>query len=309
MKILASLLLASSASFASTVLYYNDGTADDFLNTFGDVGIGVPWSSFFDPGGFMDGTLDDIPPFNMIDNRGLVTLQGAAGGKAGGWFRNRITGIEENNGVLILTYGTVGRQKADRGSAWEARVKMIGGLLGVDPADAVMEWRKNGTVTNFAGTVQVKIVPYLGDPMVSIPPDDLLLSDLDPLDLKKVEEAAQNDNTLMIFWEVEGTRPLSTLDLIFGDFELNTGFTDLAHHFPYVAVLQGVKRSDFGDLANATVLTINGDGEPGSGPIGATIFAYAFDPVLVPEPTYGATSLVALAAGALLLSRRRMRAT
>ncbi len=292
----------------ASILYYNDGTVADFDASFGDIGIGVPWNASFGPGGFMDGTSDDVPPFNTIDNRGLVTLQGAAGGTAGGGFMKRITDVTVDHGVIILTYGTQGQQKASQGSAWEARVKEIGLALGIKPSDAVAAWRARNPIANPDGSIQVKVVRYIGDPLVSIPPDDLLATELDPIDLGAIGAAVSNPNTLLFFWETSGSRPMNELDLLFGDFELNTGYTDLLHHFPYVAVLGGVGPADLGvDPASATMLRLSGDGLPGTDPFAGAVFIATADPIL-PEPSTLALTLSALAISLLCVARRRTRA-
>ena len=297
-------LIGGHAEARADLIYYNDGTVNDFDETFGDVAFGVPYNGAFEPGGFLDGTPDDIPPYNTNANLGLVTLQGAAGGVAGGGFRQMVP--MQNGGMrgaIIIPYGSEAARKGPAGANWIANFRNAGAFLGTDPRTAVQRWRdgiqlNNGTIT--------KLVKYLGDPQVSISPDDLLPSQLDPIDLPAVTAALADANNLIFFWEVTGTRPMDALDLFFGDFEQNTGYLDVLHHFPYIAVLEDVSPADFGiDPATAFIAQFNGDSLGGTGGFNQAAFVVVAD-LAVPEPgtfTLLGTGLVVVLVG----GGRRMR--
>ncbi len=268
------------------LIYYNDGTVNDFSETFGDVGVGVAWNESFGPGGFMDGTSDDIAPYNTIDNRGLVTLQGAAGGVAGGGFRLQVNpnaGAAGKKGAVILSYGTQAQKKQSAGPAWIARFKRLGQSLGVNPQQAVDIWKNQGA---FVDGKTTKLVKYTGDPLVSVPPTDLNPIDLATLNNTAISNALSDDNVQVFFWEVTGTKEMGLLDILFGDFGLNTGYADVLHHFPYLAVLDNVSPTDLGiSAASANVIQFNGDSLGGASPFVGSMGIATFDPLSVSEPS------------------------
>ena len=247
--------------------------------------FGVPFNDAFLPGGFLDGSPDDIPPYNTITNLGVVTKQGAAGGVAGGGVRILANPGQAGaqKGVTFLPYGTQAEKKDKAGANWKAKVKKLADRLGVDPKEAEKIWREEGE--NLLFGVPTKLVKYTGDPLVSIPPDDLLLSQLDPLDVDAVKLALQDDNVIPIFWEVTGSRPMETLDILIGDLGLNSGYDNVLHHFPYIAVLDGVGPEDFGiDPAIANLITFDGSGLGGSGAFVGSMAISVADPAIVPLP-------------------------
>lgn len=284
------------------LLYYNDGTVNDFGETFGDVAFNVPFNEVYGPGGFLDGSPDDIPPYNTNTNAGLVTFQGAAGGVAGGGFRLQVdvpAGDVAQKGVAFFPYGSVADRKDPAGAQWQARFKKLAESLGVSTKEAIDIWRDEG-IANNQGTL-FKLVRYVGDPLVSVPPTDLSVLDLDPLSAEAVAAALQDDNVLPIFWEVTGERQLDTLDILFGDYGLNTGYADVQHHFPYLAVLDGVGPEDFGiSRESAGIIQFNGDALTGEDSFVGSFALSVADPVDIPAP--GTLSL--LLAGSVILVRR-----
>lgn len=291
------LMVAGAHQSQGGLIYYNDGTVNDFDATFGDVGFGVPYNAVFEPGGFLDGSAADIPPFNTIVNPGLVTYQGAAGGVAGGGFFKKVANpAGAKKGAIVYNYGSVAEAKDPAGANWIALFADAGRYLGVNAADAKERWRqgielKNGTIT--------KLMKYIGDPQVSVPLVDLEPGQLDPIDLGAVTAALADDNTLIFFWEVTGDRPMEALDLFLGDFEQNTGYLHVSHHFPYLAVLADVGPGDFGiDPSRAFIAQFNGDSLSGSGGFTQTTLLVAADPVATPEN--GSALMIVLAALSLL---------
>lgn len=298
-SIIGLLMLSCPKIAAAALIYYNDGTVNDFDEVFGDVGIGVAWNESFEDGGFMDGTPDDIPPFNTIDNQGLVTRQGAAGGVAGGGFRKILPGAMQ--GAVIVTYGSMGKEdnKAPAGVKWIANAVKLGELLNVDPRRAVEIWKEEGIVLQ-NGLIS-KLDKYIGDPIVSIPPNDLPADALYPIDFPTVSSALTDDNVLIFFWEVTGSREMDSLDLLLGDFEGNTGYQDFLHHYPYLAVLGDVRPSDFGiDPTEAVTIQFNGDSLPGTDPFVGSMAIVTKDPASVPEPATILGLATVLGFGALL---------
>ncbi len=284
--------------------YYNDGTVNDFDTTFGDVAFGVPYNASFAPGGFLHGTPGDVPPFNAITTPGLVTLQGAAGGVAGGGFQKKIAlPGGGQRGAIIVPYGTQAARKSPAGANWIANFRDVGAYLGVDPITGKERWRQGLMLTD--GTI-TKLLKYIGDPQIAPPAPTLTAGQLNPIDLPAVQDALANPNTLIFFWESTGSRPLGALDLQVGDFELNTGYEDVLHLFPYLAVLENVGPQDFGlNPATAFVAQFNGDNLTGSGAYNQRVLIAVADPV-VPEPG-SMTVFIALALCGGVFVRRRHR--
>lgn len=293
---------------SAALLYYNDGCQDNFHETFGDVMYCVPFNAAFEPGGFMDGTSDDIPPYNQNTNAGLVTKQGAAGGVQGGGFRlvQPVGGGAggKQMGAVAVTYGTLAQKKTGAGAQWIANVKNLGRALGVDPRSALDIWVNDGVLIDGVNT---KLVKYIGDPLVSPPPMDLAAADLDPIDTVVVTEYLMDENVQIFFWEVEGERPMDALDFLFGDYALNTGYVDVMHHFPWMAVLEDVGPADFGiAVGDANMITFNGDGLVGPGGFVGTMAVEMYDPpATIPVPPAALLAGSALAALSLLRIGRR----
>lgn len=278
-------MIVCSSGANGSVLYYNDGTNNDFIETWGDVEVGYEWNRSFDPGGFMDGTSDDIPPYNTIDNKGIATLQGAAGGVAGGGLRIQVAptvGAAGKKGAIIVPYGSQAQKKQEARAKWRAKFKKIGEANGVDATGGKEIWRDQG-IDLGNGKIS-KLVNYIGDPLVSIPPVDLSLAELSPFDDIAVGNAVLDDNVLVFFWDVTGTKEMDILDILIGDFELNSGYEDVLHHFPYISILDDVSPVDFGILAqDANMIEFNGDRLSGSSFTGS-MFISVSDPAVVPVP-------------------------
>ena len=294
-------VLALTAHADASLVYFNDGTVNDFDNTWGDVGFDVPFNEPFLPGGFMDGTSDDIPPYNTNVNRGIVFRQGAAGGVRGGGVQKSVIPGQgaARRGAAIITYGSLGKRKTVPQSAWEAKFAKLARNLGggITPDQARDMWR-DGIMENGR---TYKLVNYIGDPLVSVPPDDVDPGDLDPLNLPNIASALADPNTVVIFYEVTGDRPLGMLDIMVGDYDMNPGYLDVQHHLPYIALLGDVGPADFGiNPQDAFMVELNGDALGGSGAFGGGILVGMGD---VPAPG----TLAPLAVSLMCVARRRNR--
>ena len=300
-----------------TVLYYNDGTVPTY-QTGGDTAVGVPWNYFFEPGQFMDGTPDDVPPFNTFTNPGLATLKGAAGGVNGGVFRELVPVLKPfGKGVFFWVYGSLAKKKEAAQGAWRTQIRRLAGLFGVNPANALQQWETQRQFILNDGT-PVKIISYIGDPMVSISPDDLPLSvlqdPLEPTNNMLIRNAIADPNVIPIFWEVTGSRGLETIDLFWGDHGMTDFYGDVTHHFPWIAVLDDVGPEDFGlDPLSVARVQFNGDNLAGPGNFVQPFFIAGSD-VIVPEPASGALCLLGVGwlsvlATDAMLRRQRRRST
>lgn len=328
------LMAAPHYSAVASVLYYNDGTiATD--ETFGSTATGVAWNQHFEPGGFLDGSADDTPtvinsngkivPNNTNTNRGLVTLQGDAcvslalcdplTAVGGGFVQNvnlkpGMAGGGAQKGAVFIPYGSQAYKKRPAGVKWRSNFAFIENALKLQPGEGREAW-KNGVTINGINT---KLVKYTGDPLVSVSPDDVteeMFGDIvgHQSDLQK---ALADDNVLVFFYEVVGQSAMDTLDLVFGDFEFNTGYQDVTHHYPYLAVLGDVGIEDFTaagiTISNFVEIEVNGDhitGGDQNQTFAGSLFVEMSDPIEVPAPTTATLGLLALGLSTLLGVKRR----
>ncbi len=323
-----SFLIVSCAMIASdtpngsaAILYYNDGSVDDFFQKIGDVGVGVPYNDIFMPGGFMDGTSDDGPPQNLNNNKGIIFLKGAAGGVNGGLIRIRRKVQQKHEPemdkpqmiAVPIAYGSAGGKKLIPRPFWLAAFRSIAKKhLDEDVFNMLTDSEKEeigkaifAEGTQFAGRLR-KLKKYIGDPFVNPPPVDVLQSELDPINLTVIQDMLATDDATVVFLENTGTRPIDFVDVLIGDLGIGPGFEDLMHHIPFLAILDGVGPSDFGiAVEDAIVLQVNGDSLPGTEPFDAELVVGFEDPV--PEPEAWTLSLLALGMMMQLRPRRRAK--